>query len=61
MKVKRLGITELMRRIWLFSANKIESTELVKNQHNSSLWHTIVTLVLPDRILFPADLGLVLA
>ena len=27
MKVKRMGITEILRRIWLFSANKIKSSE----------------------------------
>ena len=32
MKVKRMGITELLRRIWLFSANKIKSSESVSKQ-----------------------------
>ena len=27
MKVNRMGITEILRRIWLFSANKIKSSE----------------------------------
>ena len=27
MKVKKMGITEILRRIWLFSANKIKSSE----------------------------------
>ena len=27
MKVKRMGITEILRRIWLFSANKLKSSE----------------------------------
>ena len=27
MKVKRMGITEILRRIWLFPANKIKSSE----------------------------------
>jgi hypothetical protein len=27
MKVKRMGITEILRRIWLFYANKIKSSE----------------------------------
>ena len=27
MKVKRMGITEILRRIWLFSVNKINSSE----------------------------------
>ena len=32
MKVKRMGITESLRRIWLFSANKIKSSESVSKQ-----------------------------
>ena len=51
MKVKRMGITEILRRIWLFSANKIKSSESFSKQPtqlivelNSSLWHIIVTL-----------------
>jgi len=27
MKVEKMGITEILRRIWLFSANKIKSSE----------------------------------
>ena len=53
MKVKRMGITEILRRIWLFSANKIKSPESGSKQPNqlivqlsSSLWHIIVTLIL---------------
>jgi hypothetical protein len=42
MKVKRMGI-EILRRIWLFSANKIKI--LVNNQLNSSLRHIFVTKV----------------
>ena len=42
MKVKRLGITEILRSIWLFSANKIKSsksgskqpTQLIIAAHN---------------------------
>ena len=48
MKVKR--ITEILRRIWLFSANKIKSSESFSKQPtqlivelNSSLRHIIVT------------------
>ena len=51
MKVKRMGITEILRRIWLFSANKIKSCECFSKQPtqvivelNSSLRHIIVTL-----------------
>ena len=50
MKVKRMGITEILRRIWLFSANKIKSSESVSKQPTqlivelkSSLLHIIVT------------------
>ena len=51
MKVKRMGITEILRRIWLFSANKIKSSESFSKQPsqlivelNSSLRHIIVTI-----------------
>ena len=30
--IKRMGITEILRRIWLFSANKIKSSESVSKQ-----------------------------
>ena len=51
MKVKRMGITEILRRICLFSANKIKSseyfskqpTQLIVELNNSSLRHIIVT------------------
>ena len=48
MKVKRMGITEILRRIWLLSANKIKSSESVSKQPiivelNSSLRLIIVT------------------
>ena len=46
--IKRMGITESLRRIWLFSANKTKSSESVGNQptqliveHNSSLWQKL--------------------
>ena len=49
MKVKRMGITESLRRIWLFSANKIKSYKSGSKQPfqlivevNSSLGHIIV-------------------
>jgi len=52
MKVKRMGITEILRRIWLFSANKIQSSESFSKQPtqnivelNSSLRHIIVAHV----------------
>ena len=52
-KVKRMGITEILRRIWLFSANKIKSSESFSKQPtqlivelNSSLRQIIDTIVL---------------
>ena len=48
-----MGITEILKRIWLFSANKIESSEYFSKQPtqvivelNSSLQHIIVTHVI---------------
>ena len=32
MKLKRMGIKEILRRIWIFSANKIKSSESVGKQ-----------------------------
>ena len=32
MKVKRMGIIEILRRIWLFSGNKIKSCESFSKQ-----------------------------
>ena len=53
MKVKRMGITEILSRIWLFSANKIKSSDFFSKQPtqlivqlNSSLPHIIVTIVI---------------
>ena len=53
MKVKRMGITEILRRIWLFSASNIKSSESGSKRPtqltfelNSLLWHIIVTIVL---------------
>ena len=48
MKVKRMGTTEILRRICLFSANKIQNSESQTFNSNiidlnSSLWHKIVT------------------
>ena len=47
MKVKRMGITEILRRIWLFSANKIkilasgskQPTQLIIAAHNCHKRH----------------------
>ena len=36
MKVKRMGITEILRRIWVFSANKMKSSESV-SEHQIQL------------------------
>ena len=56
MKIKRMGITEILRSIWLFSANTIKSSESFSKhptqpmvELNSSLWHIIVTNVLPGN------------
>ena len=53
MKVKRMGITEILRRICLFPANKIKSSESFSKQPtqlivelNSSLRHIIFTQVI---------------
>ena len=50
MKVERMGTTEILGKIWLFSANKIKSSESGSKQPtqltvelNSSLRHIIVT------------------
>jgi hypothetical protein len=32
MKVKKMGVTEILRRSWLFSANKIKSSESFSKQ-----------------------------
>ena len=32
MKVKRMGITEILKKIWLFSAYKIKRSEYVSKQ-----------------------------
>ena len=51
MKIKRMGITEILERIWLFSANKIKNSESGSKQPaqliaelNSSLRHIIVSI-----------------
>ena len=51
MKVKRMGIKEILRRIWLFSTKRTKSADTISKeptqlivQLNSSLWHIIVTL-----------------
>jgi hypothetical protein len=37
MKVERMGITAILRRIWLFSANKIKkNSESISKQPNST-------------------------
>ena len=60
MKIKRMGITEIFRRIWLLSANKIKSSESFSKpltelivELNSSLRHIIVTIV----VLFSGSSG----
>jgi hypothetical protein len=36
MKMKRMGITEILRSIWLFSANKIKNSESI-SKHPTQL------------------------
>ena len=50
-----MGITEVLRIIWLFSANNIKSSESFSKQPtqliiklNSSFWHIIVTMFCAD-------------
>ena len=62
-----MGITEILKNIWLFSANKTKSSESFSKQPtqlivklNSSLQHIIVTLdfrnfVHPEHLLFYVD------
>ena len=57
-----MGITEILRRIWLFSANKIESSESFSKQPtqliveiNSSLRHIIVTKVMMKTVAVDAS------
>ena len=52
-KAKRMGIKEILRRIWLISTNKIKASESickqsgqVKLKHKSSLLQIIVTFML---------------
>ena len=62
MKVKRMGISEILRRIWLFSANKMKSSESFSKQPtqlivelNSSLRHIIVTNTNSFLVLFQTE------
>ena len=45
MKIKRMGITEILRRIWLFSAKKIKSSESFSKQPAQLINNIIVTIV----------------
>ena len=42
MKGKRMGITEILRRIWLFSANKTKSSESFSKQPTHSRTQLII-------------------
>ena len=42
MKVKRMGITKVLRRIWLFSTNRIKSSESIKGQLISKAIYGVV-------------------
>ena len=62
MKVKRMGITEILRKIWLFSVNKVKSSESFSKQPtqliveiNSSLGHIIVTKVMMKTVAVDAS------
>ena len=51
MKVKTIGVIEILRRIWLFSANKIKPLNLLVNNQlklelNSSLRQKLGTFTL---------------
>ena len=53
MKVKRMEVSEILRRIWLFSSNKIKSSEPVIKQTNSSHCQTelIITAEIRNSLL----------
>ena len=58
MKVNGMGITEILRRIWLFTANNIKCYEYFSKQPtqiildlNSSLPHIILTNVVIPGVL----------
>ena len=62
-----MGITEILRSIWLFSANKIKNSESGSKQPtqliielNSSLWHIIVTHILSRESVCSLKYGFVL-
>ena len=57
-----MGITEILRRIWLFSANKMQISEYSSKQPtqliiklNSSLRHIIVTKGTPEQFSIPLN------
>ena len=56
-----MGITEILRRIWLFSANKIKSSESFSKQSTqlivelNSFRHIIVTQAPPDQLTIPLN------
>ena len=65
MKVKRMGIKEILRRIWLFSVNKIRTSESVSKQPsqlkhklelNSAPWHIIATKSITCSINIPSTI-----
>ena len=53
MKVKRMGITEVLRRIWLFSANKIRSSESFSKQPTQ----LIIAAEIKHNVLFIGSAG----
>jgi hypothetical protein len=42
MKVERMGITEILRRIWLFSENKIKSSQSFSKQPDQLIAQLII-------------------
>jgi hypothetical protein len=57
MKVRRMGITEILRRIWLFSANKIKSSDSGSKQSTQLIivannCHTYYIILVRDMNIF---------
>ena len=46
MKVKRMGITEILRKIWQFSANEIKSSESVNKQPTQLIIVAIIVTII---------------
>ncbi len=46
MKVKRMGITEILKGIWIFSGNEIENSESVSKQPTQLIVELIVSILI---------------